>query len=94
MAVPAPAQGGSNTGTKAKGQGPAVKGGTGSPVLALGLEILVAGIVIIIAGVSDQAGKMVSLFLFGLLMVFLIAHPQVMQHFSNIVGNLPSQAVK
>jgi hypothetical protein len=80
-------------GLSPQGQGPSAKA-TSAPVLSLGLELLVAFIVIIIAGASPQSGKLVVIFLFGLLCVFLIAHPQVLSHFSDLVSSLNPGPIK
>lgn len=63
-----------------------------SNLLALGLEVLFLGIVIIIAGISDEIGKLVSIFMFGLFMVFLVAHPQVFARFTQVIGTVGKQA--
>jgi hypothetical protein len=86
-------------GLSSTGQGPATgasaaKKATSEPVLSLGLELMVAFIVIIIAGASPQSGKLVVIFLFGLLCVFLIAHPQVLTHFSDLVSSLNPGPIK
>jgi len=61
---------------------------------ALALEILFAGIVIIIAGVSDNTGKAVDFFLFGLMLVFLfVAHPEIVKRFSDAVTNIQIQGL-
>ena len=58
--------------------GPAKKAGTPhSTVLLIGLELLFGGILVILAGVSDQTGKMVTIFLVALWITYMVIHPAV-----------------
>ena len=57
-------------------------------LVALSLELLFAGVVIMLAGTSDETGKMINIFLFGLWLVFLTAHPEVITRFTATVKNI------
>lgn len=61
-------------------------------LLALGLEFTFLGVAIIVAGISDETGKLTAIFMFGLLMVFMVAHPQVFSRFSAFVSSIGKTA--
>lgn len=66
--------------------GPAKKAGTPhSTVLLVGIELVFGGILVILAGVSDQVGKMVTIFLVALWVTYMVIHPEVFTRISTVI---------
>lgn len=77
MAGPEPAAGGTGAGSKSTAH---------STVLLVGIELMFAGLLVILAGVSDQVGKMVTIFLVALWITYMVIHPEVFTRIGAAIG--------
>jgi len=57
----------------------------------VGVEMLGVGVFTLIAGASDDAGKIVVLFMVGLWVIFLVTNSKVITSIDNGLNNVVSQ---
>jgi hypothetical protein len=63
----------------------------GDVALMVGVEMLGVGVFTLIAGASDDAGKIVVLFMVGLWVIFLVTNSKVIASIDNGLANVVSQ---
>ena len=60
-------------------------------ILALIVEMVGLGAVTVIAGISDEAGTLIVMVMFGLWLLFLIHHQDVQSWATGLIGRVQGQ---
>jgi hypothetical protein len=70
----------------------ATESGPPAVILTVGIELLGVGLLTILAGASDEAGKIVILFMLGLWLIWMISDSAGIAKIGNVFNNVASMA--